>query len=201
MRAPGNVLGNNSHYDSVRWCPSVAHWQPQADFAYPGNNALGCSLWVIVSQRSHAAIGTVCVPRKQMTRSAVVREPPSVSVNITRPDWLNTHTPPALIMRNVSPSFFQRWNYAALFCEMREMSTVSLTETEESDVPDKRRGISEYMSLSAGRHQWMSLLLTSRCQRWQTQSAHHATRPQFGATLPPQRVHHDYGPSRFLTSL
>ena len=27
-------------------------------------------------------------------------------------------------------------------------------------------------------------------------SAHHATRPQFGATLPPQRVHHDY--SRLL---
>ena len=39
---------------------------------------------------------------------AVVREPSSVSVNITRPDWLNTHTPPALITRKVSPPFYQR---------------------------------------------------------------------------------------------
>ena len=39
---------------------------------------------------------------------AVVRDPSSVSVNITRPDWLNRHTPPALIMRKISPPFYQR---------------------------------------------------------------------------------------------
>ena len=44
--------------------------------------------------------------------------------------------------------------------------------------------------------QWNSLLLTSRCQRRQTQSAHHAT-------MPPQRVHQWpwLGPIEYLTSL
>ena len=44
----------------------------------------------------------------QMTRSAVILDSSSVFVNITQPDWLYTHTPPALILRNVSPPFFQR---------------------------------------------------------------------------------------------
>ena len=42
-----------------------------------------------------------------MTRSAVNRDSSSVSVNITRPDWPNTHTPPTLIVQNVSPPFLQ----------------------------------------------------------------------------------------------
>ena len=40
-------------------------------------------------------------------------------------------------MRNVSPPFFQHWTYAAIFREIRE--TVSVTELEESDFPDKRQ--------------------------------------------------------------
>ena len=69
------------HSTVVRDTSSVSdRTRPWAQFAYPGN----------------------------MTRSAVVREPSSVSVNVTRPDWLNTHMPPALIMRNVSPPLFQR---------------------------------------------------------------------------------------------
>ena len=75
----------------------------------------------------------------------------------------------ALITRKVSPPFCQRWNVAALFREMRETTSPINGNAMES----------------AGRHQWMSLLLTTnRCQRWQTQSAH-------DATLPPQRVRHD----------
>ena len=33
----------------------------------------------------------------------------SVSVNITWPDWLNRHTPPALITRNVRVEFMLRF--------------------------------------------------------------------------------------------
>ena len=39
------------------------------------------------------------------SHAAVVWEHSSVSVDIMRPDWLNTHIPPASIMRNVSPIF------------------------------------------------------------------------------------------------
>ena len=61
------------------------HWPVRA----PGNIAL---LWFVTHRQVAIARGhgTVRVPRKQMTRSslAVVREPSSVSVNITRPDRL-----------------------------------------------------------------------------------------------------------------
>ena len=124
VRAPGNITGLwfVTHHQAAiaRGCGHRLH-TPET------NDALGCGSWLIVRQRSHAVVGTVCIPRKQMTRSAVVRdssgsdrtrswaqlaypgnkwraaalavvrEPSSVSVNITRPDWLNSHTPPALI--------------------------------------------------------------------------------------------------------
>ena len=72
-----------------------------------------------------------------MTCSAVIRDSSSFSVNITRPDWLNTHTPPALIMRNVSPPCLQ-FNVGIMLRYFGKYAKrVSVTEPEESDFPDK----------------------------------------------------------------
>ena len=96
-----------------------------------------------------AAMGTVCVPRRQKTRSAVDREPSSFSVNITRPECR-----------------YRRGDIRPVSFAIGGETSVSMWTVTVAAVDNK---------LSA---------LT------QTQSVHHVTRPQFGATLPPQRVYH-----------
>ena len=122
-----------------------------AQFAYPGNK-WRARVWFVTHRQAAIARGHGHSLHTPETNNvlAVVCEPSSVSVNITRPDWLNTHTLPALIMPKVSPSFYQRWNDAALFREMRETTSPINGNAMES----------------AERHQWMSLL-TSRCQHSQ----------------------------------
>ena len=51
-------------------------------------------------------MGTVFRTPKTNDALAVVHEPSSVSVNITRPDWLNTHT---LISRNARNDVPDKW--------------------------------------------------------------------------------------------
>ena len=159
------------------------------------NDVLGCDSWFIV-RRSHAAEGTVCLPRKQMTLSAVIHDSSSVSVNITRPEWLNTHTPPALIMRNVSPPFFQLWSYAAIFRELCETSICN--GARRVRLPDKRQrnGIGGKASVDVAIGGETSVNVEkkplSALSDAVSAPGNHWTRPQFRATLPPQRVHHDY---------
>ena len=78
------------------------HWPVWA----PGNIA---RLWFVTHRQASIERGRGHSLRTPKTNDAlaVVREPSSVSVNITRPYWVNSHTPPALIMRKVSPQFYQ----------------------------------------------------------------------------------------------
>ena len=64
------------------------HWPMRA----PGNIA---RLWFVTQPQAAIAGGHGHSLRTPETNDvlAVVREPSSVSVNITRPDWLNTRTP------------------------------------------------------------------------------------------------------------
>ena len=119
-------------------------------------------LWFVTHRQAAIACGrghSLCTPETNYAL-AVVCEPSSVPVNITRPDWLNTHchTPPALIMLKVSPPFYQRWNDAALFREMRETTsplnntreastTISVRNTWSTDRPGR-------WTLRAGETKW-----------------------------------------------
>ena len=77
---------------------------------------------------------------------------------------------------------------------------VSVREPEESNFPDKRQrdGIGGEASVDVAIGGETSVTVDNK--PLSALSAHHATRPQFGATLPPQRVHHDYIID-YLTSL
>ena len=59
----------------------------------PGNIT---RLWFVTDRQATIARGRGHSLRNDVL--AVIREPLSVSVNKTRPDWVNTHTPPALII-------------------------------------------------------------------------------------------------------
>ena len=97
-------------------------------------------------------MNTLRTPEK-VTRSApcwaVVREPSSVSVDLMRPDWLNTHIPPAKIMRNVSlPCFNVEWR-CCIISESSVSSPIKAGPIDivaqisiSTDVPDSRYPIS-----------------------------------------------------------
>ena len=139
MREPGNIP-KNLRYDSLWWCQSFI--VPQAQFAYPGNKwrarlALGCDSWFIVSDRTRPC--TVCLPRKQMTRSAVIRDSSSVSVNIIRPGLVEFHSYARV---HASCETYRRHSFNVeimLRYFGKYTKRVSVTEPNESDFPDKRQ--------------------------------------------------------------
>ena len=98
----------------------------------PGNIT---RLWFVTDRQAAIARGRGYSLRNDVL--AVIREPLSVSVNIMRPDWANTHTPPALII-------CEKYCRHSINVEMM----LRISRNARNDVPDKRQH-----DAIGGRHQ------------------------------------------------